>query len=181
MSNWTNPKTWVTGDVVTADDLNTEVRDNLMYLKSANTYSEVSADMTYSTASASWADIDPTNLSLSVTTRGGLLMLSFEAVIRMTDDRMTPFFDITINGTRQGGTYGLGQHIVEYNGFPAGDFIKPLRMNIQYWRANLPAGTYVLRPQWRIGDNITDGNLTHIESVANGGMPTRLSVLEVNL
>ena len=32
---WTTPKTWTIGELVTADDLNTHLRDNLSHLKVA--------------------------------------------------------------------------------------------------------------------------------------------------
>lgn len=35
---WTSPRTWVTGEVVTASVMNTHVRDNLAYLKDSPTF-----------------------------------------------------------------------------------------------------------------------------------------------
>ncbi len=38
MPAWSAPRTWVTGELVTAAQLNTELRDNLLYLKAAPTF-----------------------------------------------------------------------------------------------------------------------------------------------
>mgnify|MGYP001354344559 CR=1 FL=1 len=34
MTDWTTPRTWQTGDLVTADDLNGELRDRMLWLHS---------------------------------------------------------------------------------------------------------------------------------------------------
>lgn len=73
---WTTPKTWQAGELVTATQLNTYLRDNqqvllhnmLAYL----THRPVSG---YTTTSTGYVAIDTTHLQLSATTRGGSYLL----------------------------------------------------------------------------------------------------------
>lgn len=68
---WTTPKTWTVGEVMTAANVNTHVRDNLGYLYNG-LYRPVRAEMvpsaTRTSSSATWIQAPPTNtLSLSFT------------------------------------------------------------------------------------------------------------------
>ncbi|PJF21851.1 MAG: hypothetical protein CUN56_08965 [Phototrophicales bacterium] len=74
---WTTPKTWNTGDPLTAGDMNIHIRDNLNALKSPPTAlvtKVFSTDLTLTTSS--WADIDPA-FNLMLNTTGGDVLVGF--------------------------------------------------------------------------------------------------------
>lgn len=101
---WTDPKTW-TAEVLTSSDLNTHLRDNLNALKDppSNKYTfNDSADWT--TSSTSYANIDGTDLSLTITTYGGDVMVHFHGTM---SNATQGCLDFTIDGVRHGGDDGL--------------------------------------------------------------------------
>lgn len=106
---WTDPRTWATGELVTAALLNTHLRDNLNYLLSPNNDFVRHVDGTgYTTTSSSFANIDGTNLSLSVTSHGGLFLIV--ANVPLTSVSAACVVSITIDdgGSNLGdATYGL--------------------------------------------------------------------------
>lgn len=53
MANWTSPRTWGIGELVTADMLNTHVRDNMNYLKDSLVQRSVDLDQDVISPSAS--------------------------------------------------------------------------------------------------------------------------------
>lgn len=65
MASWTSPKTWNVGDVLTAADMNTYVRDNTTFLSSP-TGATVATSQT--TASASYVDLATAGPAVTVTT-----------------------------------------------------------------------------------------------------------------
>ena len=102
---WTNPATWTPGQVISATDLNTHLRDNLVYLLSRPT-SVVKRDnnANYTTTSTSFVDVDGTNLKITLTLSGSAVLLGF--TVMATNNAM---FDILIDSTRyaSGGVDGL--------------------------------------------------------------------------
>lgn len=75
---WTAPRTWSTGELVTAAMMNVHVRDNLLALKSPpGGQALISSDV--STTSTTYVDI--TGASLTVTTTGGAILLEFNATM----------------------------------------------------------------------------------------------------
>jgi hypothetical protein len=78
--SWTTPKTWVNDETLTADDMNTHLRDNLNALKAP--------------------------LSLNVTTTGGDVLIGFHGTILHSAGYVA--FDVLLdNATRLGGDDGL--------------------------------------------------------------------------
>lgn len=75
---WSAPKTWNAGDVLSASDMNTYVRDNSLFLLSgrpvATVYQNSGADYTL-TVATTWTTIDTTNLGLTLTTQSGRVRL----------------------------------------------------------------------------------------------------------
>ena len=78
---WTRPKTWVTGEALTASDLNTHLRDNLDALKSPPT-KQFNGVITADSNSVSFVDIDPA-LELELATAGGdvLVGISIDGLV----------------------------------------------------------------------------------------------------
>ena len=144
---WTAPATWQVDQLVTNDDMNEQVRDNLLYLMSPNHEQIIRNNSgSYSTTSATFEDIDGTNLSISITTHGGPVLVRFGG--SLTTGGSFVAFDFTVDGTRIGAAYtnGLAQYEVnpEYHYFELTHIITALA-----------AGTYTIRVQWRRGSTNT--------------------------
>ncbi len=101
---WTEPRTW-SAEVLTSTLLNTHLRDNLNALKdppsSKYTFND-SADWT--TSSTSWSDIDATDLSLTITTYGGDVVVHFHGTMSNTTQGQ---LDITVDSVRHFGDDGI--------------------------------------------------------------------------
>ena len=78
---WTRPKTWVTGEALTASDLNVHLRDNLDALKSPPT-NQFNGVISATSSSVTFVDIDPA-LELELATAGGdvLVGISTDGVV----------------------------------------------------------------------------------------------------
>lgn len=174
---WTTPKTWGTGDLVTAADLNTHLRDNLSYLKTAITFDSVTADNNYtSSAHTAFVDVDSGALSLTVTTRGKLALVGFETAAHQSSAAQAMSFDITVDGGRVG-TSGRG--LVYHHVSSSVNYATPTPVRGQHWLTNLAAGVHTLRLVWRQID--TNSIAGYIDNTASGGMPTRLWLLEFDI
>ncbi len=107
---WTAPATWNPGQVISATDLNTHLRDNLNYLLSGRARQTIKRDNNadYSTSSTTFVDIDSTNLSITLNLSGTAVLLLFTAV--GTPSSGVAFIDFDIDGTRfaAGGVDGMG-------------------------------------------------------------------------
>ena len=81
-SAWTTPATWGVDQLVTASDLNTQLRDNLNTLKTPpSAHYELNESSDYTTSSASFVDVDATNLALTITTSGGDVFVGFHGSV----------------------------------------------------------------------------------------------------
>lgn len=107
---WSSPRTWVAAEVPTAAIFNTHVRDNLTYLFSGRAGSSVLRDngSSYTTTSASFANIDVTNITQTVTINSGKALVYLTGTVAV-GSTTTAAFDIAVDGTRIGasGTNGL--------------------------------------------------------------------------
>lgn len=106
-SVWTNPKSWSTGELVTAALLNAHLRDNLDFLKTPPTALKILNQASdYSLTNTSYADVDGTNLALNITTAGGDVLIAFSGSI-INSTPTSVFFDVDVDGSRTGGDDGL--------------------------------------------------------------------------
>lgn len=106
-AQWTAPRTWVVEELVTADMLNEQIRDNLEYLHGrpmAEAVLNEGAD--YSTSSTSFVPVDTTDLSLVVTTTSGAVLVGFHGVCSPANDQ-SAHFNIAINGVSVAGDDGI--------------------------------------------------------------------------
>jgi hypothetical protein len=94
---WTTPATWTPGQLVAASDLNTHLRDNLLYLFNGRPKSVIKRDnnANYSTSSTTFVDVDATNLAISLAIASGNALVGFMAV---TSNNVQ--LDIDVDGTR---------------------------------------------------------------------------------
>ena len=109
---WTTPKTWADDELVTANVMNTHIRDNLnvLYERPLDWLNYLPGS-DYTTTSTSWVDVDGTNLKLTVTpaTSRVFVLATFEGYseqnVSPANNSAFSFYDGT---TRLGdSTYGL--------------------------------------------------------------------------
>jgi hypothetical protein len=141
----------VVGEIPTAAIFNTHVRDNLDALKNPPTAAyNVNEVADYSTSSASFVDIDATDLALAITTTGGDILVGFVGSLLITGG--TPsggvYFDVALDGTRKGGDDG----ICAASNFRTDETVP---VSFAYLIRSVPAGAHTLRLQWRTGTSTT--------------------------
>jgi hypothetical protein len=137
LMSWTQPKTW-SSEPLTSSDLNTHLRDNLEALKDPpgdNYILNQGSD--YSTTSTSWVDVDSTNLSFTLTTNGGDLMVHIHLPVTGTG---IAFFDLDLDGSRVGGDDGIARNAA--GGISIVSFTRLI--------SGLAAGTHTVKLQWRM-------------------------------
>lgn len=100
---WTTPKTdWTIGELVAASEMNA-VGENLTVLKNPamsvyTTTAEISAR-----TNSEFADVDSTNLNLTITTTGGNVLAHFDGVMVRGSSDTESCLDIAVDGVRIGG------------------------------------------------------------------------------
>ncbi len=129
---WTSPKTWATGELVTAALLNTHLRDNLEFLKAPPTTVYVLNESSdYTTTSTSFVNVDNTKLALALTTNGGDVLISFHGMLLSSSNGRVISLDVEVDGVRLGGDDGLiAAHWVVRR--PRS---RPVQFRSPYWRA----------------------------------------------
>ena len=109
---WTTPLTWEDGRLVTASDMNTYISDNLTHLYDRlATNDEYTANEAsdYTTTSTSFVDIDATNLSLTITTHGGDVLVGFTGFVQLSGaGTQYVHFNVDVDGSPQFADDGLG-------------------------------------------------------------------------
>lgn len=105
---WTTPKTWLAGGALIASDFNTHIRDNLLALKSPPTDSHSADEASdWTTTSNSFVAIDGTDLSLSLTTTGGDIIVHFHGNVAASVGANV-YFQLVLDGA---GVVGDDGHI----------------------------------------------------------------------
>jgi hypothetical protein len=148
---WTTPKTWADQELVTADLLNTHLRDNLEALKEppSGNY-ECDETSEYTTTSTSFVDVDATNLVMTLATGGGNVMVHFHGNLQHSGSSGRIYLDVEVDGTRVAGddgiVWGAGDAIFDLTftrlitGLSAGDHIFKLQWKTSAATATLYAG-----------------------------------------
>jgi hypothetical protein len=140
---WENPKTWVTGELVTAAMLNTHVRDNLNALKSPPSDDYVCNEVSdYLTTSTSFVNVDATNLALTINTGGGDVMLCFSATVHNATAAAIIFFDVEVDGNREAGDDGLIE--IQFNASAV------LPVSFVRLITGLAEGSHTFKLQWKV-------------------------------
>ncbi len=153
-ASWTAPITWNVDQLVTNEDLNEQLRDNLSYLLSPN-HARILRDNsgTYSlTNVTTFQDIDATNLSIDLETHGGPVWVHFQAIAYTSGTSIFGYFDIAVDGARVGSDFTLGLAPVNTS---SSAVRRPVSISLLL--TGLSAGSHSVRPQWRTGptDTIT--------------------------
>lgn len=139
---WTTPQTWVAG-LVTVDDFNEQIRDNLAFLKDPPTDLHTANEgADWSTTSTSFVDVDSTDLALTITTGGGDVMVHFHGTISKNDTGGV-FLDVDVDGARTAGDDGIITNIHAANYRTPMTFTRLIQ--------GLSAGSHTFKLQWRVG------------------------------
>lgn len=108
-ANWTDPRTWVDLDLVTAADLNEQVRDNLLHLKARPVARASDYDGTVSSTSST-SFVDVTGASVSITTSGSSRLLILASGTWANSGLSESQLTVDLDGTNLGdATYGMNR------------------------------------------------------------------------
>lgn len=142
---WTAPRSWTTGEIVTASVMNEHVRDNFEFIKQALetpfSHSASSTGSGFSTTSTSFVDIH-SSFTDTITTTGAPILIGVCGTWKCTVSGGDCCIDISIDGTRIGdATYG-----VQMMQPPAANAALPF-----HWTQlrTIGAGTHTIKPVWR--------------------------------
>jgi len=144
MPEWTAMNALVTGDLVTEEDM-AALRGNLHYLLDPNKARLIhNSGSGYTTTSTAFVDIDSTNLSITLQTHGGPVLVLFAANAYASSAAYRARFDLSVDGTR-------------YSAMPLGllqasnlgnDVTAATPVAFAVLVTGLEAGTHTFRPQW---------------------------------
>ena len=149
---WTAPKTW-TSEPLIAGDLNIHLRDNMEALKeppSADYVLDESAD--YSTTSTSFVNVDGTNLSLTIETNGGAVMIGFYGTFKPGSNSNIGYFDVEMDGGRIGGDDGL----IACERAATGGTPNKLAVSFVRLVTGVSAGMHTFNLQWKVNGGTGD-------------------------
>jgi len=140
---WTTPRTWATGELVTAVLLNEQMRDNESYVHSGKPLVKVvrNSGSTYSTTSGTFADIDTSNLTATLSVTTGRVLLSFVGCFYASASSKMLGLDFTVDGTRIGGSNGITQENLDTNA-------RSISLLLPY--SGLSVGSHTFRVQWNV-------------------------------
>jgi hypothetical protein len=166
-------KTWTLNEVVSTDDMNLYLRDNLEYIYYPQTDINTYTESELSTTSASFADVGaafsgtvyPSNTAGTTTL---LVTSTFTARPNTAAGLQGVNFDLMLNGTSITG--GSGICAIYGNGnqfYPVG---------INYWIENVPTGTAVVKLRWKV----SGGTATIFGGSATYGGVAQFAVREVS-
>ena len=168
---WTQPKTWAS-EPLTSTDMNTHLRDNLEALKDppSNNY-ELNEASNYTTTSTTFVDVDATNLSLTIVTHGGDIMVHFHGMFDHNTNGGYVFLDVDLDGTRIAGDDGF----IGTQGFEWGDECRNL--HAPYHRISWPGRTPLSSCGARVQVQAT---LLAGAGTANGDLHSQFWVREIS-
>ena len=140
---WTIPKTdWNNGELVSADDMNA-IGENLAALKRPSAAFAAGATKTDITANAGdFRDVDSDNLNLTITSTGGQVLAHFHGLVWRPYDK-GGYYDIEVDGTRQGDTYGILRTFAQHGGGYD-------NLGYTHLIQNLSAGPHTFKFQWKV-------------------------------
>ncbi|MCY3947392.1 MAG: hypothetical protein OXF44_14035 [Anaerolineaceae bacterium] len=139
---WHTPLTWQVDQLVTEADLNSQLRDNLGFLKDPPTaFVSLDEERDYVTSSNSFVDVDRERLALSLTTAGGDLLVVFFGMVKNSARDGGGSFDVALDGSRIGKDDGLIGSVIVLTQWQPVSFCALVR--------DLAAGQHNLHLQWK--------------------------------
>lgn len=147
---WTTPKTWTDGSVLTAAELNEQVRDNLDFLfdKPGAVY-DVDEASNYTTSSTSFVDVDATDLALTITTGGGDVLIWLSPAVMTSTANVSVYFDVDIDGTRVAGDDGITKFTFFDAGASPETVMNRATLGFVWLATGLAAGSHTFKLQWK--------------------------------
>ena len=111
---FTAPRDWTADELVTATIMNTHVRDNQIALKSppSDSYTWNEGTDLSGLTSTSFADVDATNFALTIVTAGGDVFVWWQLTAIAAAGTLAIFWDIDVDGTRDGGDDGYSKQSI---------------------------------------------------------------------
>lgn len=100
----------------------------------------------YSTTNTDFEDVDSTDFSLELTTKGGDVMIGFFGSWQNNTISIHQYLDIEIDGARRGGDDGLIHMQQEVAA-------KSQSISLVHLAIGLPAGSHILKLQWKVSAN----------------------------
>lgn len=94
---WTSPRTFTTGELITAAMLNVHIRDNLNYLLSRNLFYVLEATSTYTTTSTTFTAVNAT-YNKTVTTSGGTVVISASGILSISAGIVVTQIGVSVDG-----------------------------------------------------------------------------------
>lgn len=147
-ATWTAPRTWTSGELVTASIMNTHVRDNIDWLKTPLESGSITFAADFTTTSATYVDV--TGVTTTITTKGGGLDV---------------FFRCSLNGTA--GTLQLLVDGVSEEILGATTGANPIGVTLYHHIAALSAGSHTIKVQAKV----SAGTLTIKGTTSTAGDP----------
>ena len=135
---WTVPRTWVTGELVTAAQLNAHLRDNLNALKQPPS-AVVTPTSPRTTSSTVFVPVDEVHLSHTLTTAGGDVLIGFWTTAQSATG-LVLYLDVAVDGVRLGQLDGIQR--ANLNGSAP--------LCFAYLLGGLPAGPHTFTLLWRV-------------------------------
>lgn len=156
---WTRPKTW-SSEPLTSLDLNTYVRDNQNHLKDRldNAASHSASGAAFlSTTASEFVDVDAANLSLTLTTHGGDVLIGFTGSSQHNNGSARTYLNIAVDGV----DYIADDGITAVANAPGGETrrLKPLTFVLLV--SQLSAGSHTFTLRWKT----TRGNTASMDVV----------------
>ncbi len=148
---WTTPITWTVSQIVGASDLNSQVRDNLTYLLSGRAKTVIVRDnaASYGVTSTTFVDVDPTNLSITLTPQSGIVEIGFAGAGGYSSTSQVAF-DVDIDGTRYANGFGDGiTALLGANG--------PIGFTVT--KTGLSIASHTFKLQWKVINGTGSGSL----------------------
>ncbi|MEP7285401.1 MAG: hypothetical protein ABI947_06505 [Chloroflexota bacterium] len=167
---WNTPITFTPGQVVSATDLNNNVRDNANYLLSGRALAKVvrTGARNYSTTGFTFVDVDATNLILNLTVNSGrVLCIATGAWYNAAGTVIDLYMDWILDSvTRAGGAQGSLRVQTTTTNFPFQPFICVAQFS------GLSVGSHTFKLQFAA----SAGNTV---SIANASYPIVLHAFEI--
>ena len=103
---------------------------------------ELNEGSDYTTGSTSFVDVDGTNLSLTITTSGGPVLVGWTMPLLTGTGKV--FFDVEIDSVREGGNDGIARH------GNISTFAASQTSGIAYLVTGLSAASHTFKLQWKV-------------------------------
>jgi hypothetical protein len=140
---WNTPTTWNTSQLVTAADLNAQVRDNVSYVhngKPAVVVAKNNAGSPLSTSLSTWQVVH-NDFIANVTTTTGRVLIAFAGSMYADANGRLLGLDVELDGVRIGGTGGLIKEAL---------VTTATNISFTILRTGLSNGSHTLKLMWSV-------------------------------